>query len=325
MIIEDIKLSVCVVTYNQEQYIAECLQSLVDQETNFKFEIIVGEDCSTDNTREIIQQYIAKYPDVIKPIFHIENVGAVENVKQVYKKAKGKYIAHMDGDDIALPYKLQLQADILEKNNNISICSHDVKRIDAKSTVLVKNWVYNDGEYDLLNFFEKLPFFAHSSKMFRNDFPDKFWDELLNEKNLLDIDIHFESAKRGRIYHIGRNLGAYRVNVGMSLINKKINPIVPQGLERVFNKGIKYYEGSPEKISLLKQYYSHACIKCAFEFALFNQDEKMFRYYIFKSIKLSKKIDFNKLVFLIGAFFPKLFFCSLQIRKLIKHLGNRNN
>ena len=83
----DIQVSVCVVTYNQENYIAECLESLVSQQTEFKFEIIVGEDCSTDRTREIVQKYIEKYPDLIVPLFYKKNVGAVENIKQVYKLA----------------------------------------------------------------------------------------------------------------------------------------------------------------------------------------------------------------------------------------------
>ena len=122
--IDDIKVSVCVVTYNQEKYIAECLDSLVSQETDFKFEIIVGEDCSTDGTRAIVQQYVDKYPDLIKPIFHDQNVGAVENIKQVYLAAKGKYIAHLDGDDMALPTKLQKQFDTLEANPDCAICVH---------------------------------------------------------------------------------------------------------------------------------------------------------------------------------------------------------
>ena len=67
---DDIQVSVCVVTYNQENYIAECLESLVTQQTSFKFEIIVGEDCSTDTTRAIVQNYVEKYPEIIVPLFY---------------------------------------------------------------------------------------------------------------------------------------------------------------------------------------------------------------------------------------------------------------
>ncbi|WP_254617165.1 glycosyltransferase family 2 protein, partial [Acinetobacter seifertii] len=82
--INEIKVSICVVTYNQEKYLAECLEKLVHQQTNFSFEIIIGEDCSTDNTRAIVQEYYEKYPDLIIPILYKENVGAIENILQVY-------------------------------------------------------------------------------------------------------------------------------------------------------------------------------------------------------------------------------------------------
>ena len=133
---DDIQVSVCVVTYNQENYIAECLESLVTQQTSFKFEIIVGEDCSTDGTRAIVQQYVEQYPDLIVPLFYEENVGAVENVKRVYKAAKGKYIAHLDGDDMALPNKLQRQFNILENNTDCSICVHNMLAIEKEGNFI---------------------------------------------------------------------------------------------------------------------------------------------------------------------------------------------
>ena len=136
----DIKVSVCVVTYNQENYIAECLESLVTQQTSFKFEIIVGEDCSTDTTRAIVQNYVEKYPDLIVPLFYESNVGAVENLRQTYLKAKGKYIAHMDGDDLAMCDKLQKQFEALEENPDCVICGHNMVLIDSNSNDLsVKN------------------------------------------------------------------------------------------------------------------------------------------------------------------------------------------
>ena len=93
------EVSVCVVTYNQEKYITECLQSVVDQETDFDFEVLVGDDCSTDGTRRIVQEFAEKYPDIIKPILHSKNTGAFHNYVSVHNAAMGKYIAHLDGDD----------------------------------------------------------------------------------------------------------------------------------------------------------------------------------------------------------------------------------
>lgn len=69
------KVSVCVVTYNQEKYIHECLQSLVDQETDFEFEVIVGDDGSTDGTRAVVVDFARKYPKIVKPLLHEKNNG----------------------------------------------------------------------------------------------------------------------------------------------------------------------------------------------------------------------------------------------------------
>ena len=65
---EEVLFSVAVITYNQERYIAQTLDSILFQEHNYKYEIVVGEDCSTDNTRKIIEDYVLKYPDIIKKI-----------------------------------------------------------------------------------------------------------------------------------------------------------------------------------------------------------------------------------------------------------------
>lgn len=80
------KVSVCVVTYNQEKYIRQCLQSIVDQETNFLFEIIVADDCSTDGTAAIIRDFYHKYPSIIKSFFHYRNIGPAKNIFFTYKK-----------------------------------------------------------------------------------------------------------------------------------------------------------------------------------------------------------------------------------------------
>ena len=108
------KVSVCVITYNQARYIEYCLQSIVDQRTDFTFEIIVGDDCSTDGTADIVSEFAARYPNLIKTIFQLVNTGGGENFMNVHSAANGVYIAHIDGDDYALPGKLQAQADYLD-------------------------------------------------------------------------------------------------------------------------------------------------------------------------------------------------------------------
>ena len=92
-------VSVCIITYNHEKFIAQNLESVLMQKTNFPIEIVIAEDCSTDNTRTIIKEYQDKYPDMIRPIFHNKNVGAISNARDyAIPQCTGKYIALCEGD-----------------------------------------------------------------------------------------------------------------------------------------------------------------------------------------------------------------------------------
>lgn len=313
----DIKVSVCVVTYNQENYIAECLESLVNQVTNFRYEIIVGEDCSTDGTRAIVQRYVEKYPDLIVPLFYKENLGPVENIKQVYKKAKGKYIAHMDGDDMALPEKLQKQFNVLEKNKDCNICSHDVDGINENSKKKKINWSYPEGRYNLFDLYQKLPFFSHSSKMFRNKYDIKYWDNLLVDNSILDIDIHVSNLEDGYIYHLAEKLGKYRVNVGVSY-QKKVNPALPLGIIRVFNRGLELFDDDPVKKDKIKSIYAHHLLQCAYNYAVFDRNKKMFSHYVDLSFKI-KYIGWKQYIFKMGDYVPNIFFFLIKLRSIFKY------
>ena len=125
------KVSVCVITYNHENYIRKCLQSIVDQITEFDFEVIIGEDCSTDGTKAIVEEFTNKYPHIIIPIFQKKNIDSgVKNLLDVYAKATGLYIAHIDGDDYMLPGKLQAQAALLDDNMHCVAVWHRVDYFD---------------------------------------------------------------------------------------------------------------------------------------------------------------------------------------------------
>lgn len=129
---DNILVSICSLTYNHAPYIRQCLDGMLMQKTNFDFEIIINDDCSTDGTTEIIREYVEKYPDIIKPIYHEENQyqKGVRGMfaKFVFPKAQGKYIAFCEGDDYWTdPLKLQKQVDFLEANPNYSVCFHKSK------------------------------------------------------------------------------------------------------------------------------------------------------------------------------------------------------
>ena len=115
---EFMMVSVLCQTYNHEQYISECLQSIVAQKVNFRYEILVHDDASTDNTANIIRKFEREYPDLIKPIYQEVNQWSLGN--KVFSgiqlpRCTGKYIAICEGDDYWTdPLKLQKQVDILK-------------------------------------------------------------------------------------------------------------------------------------------------------------------------------------------------------------------
>jgi len=126
----EILLTALLVTYNHERYIAQALESILDQETDFGFEIIVSEDCSTDGTLDIVRKYEAQYPGRISIIASDVNLRSVDVVMRAVAAAKGRYIAFLDGDDYWVSKdKLQKQFDFMESHPDTAISYHEVARV----------------------------------------------------------------------------------------------------------------------------------------------------------------------------------------------------
>jgi glycosyltransferase involved in cell wall biosynthesis len=115
-------------TYQHGPYIEQCIKGVLMQKTNFDFEFIIGEDFSTDETREIVFDYAKKYPNIIRVFTADYNVGSKANGKRCIKAARGKYMALCEGDDYWIdPLKLQKQVDFLEKNEEFGMCYSQAK------------------------------------------------------------------------------------------------------------------------------------------------------------------------------------------------------
>lgn len=239
------KVSVCVVTYNQEHYIRQCLQSIVDQETDFDFEVIVGDDCSTDGTREIVQEFADQYPGVVKPVFHETNVGPHHNYFFVHKLAKGEYVAHVDGDDYWLPNKLAFQVNILDKNRDLVFVADYVgslKKIDL--------------EYHVFNaedlFKENNPV-RHSSKLYRAEYIINTYEDreyLDFEINLMQLGINgYCGLTKKTTFFTESSDTSMRRGVNVYMINGCIKTcdfarsigIKKEVIEKIYNKNIKDY------------------------------------------------------------------------------------
>lgn len=124
-------ISVHCITFNHAGFIAAALESFLAQKTTFPVEIVVGEDCSTDGTREIVERYSKRYPKIIRIISSDTNVGAVANFERTLKACRGKYVAICEGDDYWRdPYKLHIQVDFLESHPDYVLAYHDATGFD---------------------------------------------------------------------------------------------------------------------------------------------------------------------------------------------------
>lgn len=121
-------VSVIMLAYNHGPYIRRAIEGVLQQKTSFPFELIIGEDCSTDNTREIVLEYQRKNPDIIRLITSEANVGAIANVRRTEAACRGRYIAHCEGDDYWHdPNKIQCQVDFLESHSDYALVHSDFR------------------------------------------------------------------------------------------------------------------------------------------------------------------------------------------------------
>lgn len=206
------KLSVLVLTFNHEEYIEDAIYSAINQDTNFQYEIVIGDDFSDDNTRKILLKIKNKHPDKIKLIFHEKNIGFRENGDITYKNCNGQYIALLDGDDYWIDNKkLQTQVEYLDKNPSICSCFHQViKKTENNNTEqlfpdFIKKNTYNT--LDVLNNF----FIPTLSIVFRRSAINQFPIEYFKMPNP-DWLINIICAENGGIGYIKKVMGVYRIH-----------------------------------------------------------------------------------------------------------------
>jgi glycosyltransferase involved in cell wall biosynthesis len=307
------KVSVCVVTYNQEKYIRQCLQSIVDQKTDFYFEVIVGDDCSTDGTQAIVKEFSNRYPGIIKPIFNDVNIGAYYNFVFVHKQAIGVYIAHMDGDDFMLPGKLKIQADALDNNPDCAICVHSMKQYDPhkqRYRKLKRKDIprKSDITYLLMN----LPFFNHSSKMYRAICNH---DLLLGSSEIMDCYLHVHHALTGKILYLTDVLGVYRLNIGIASVednNRSVHRSPNPKLLKLVIDAIDYAGNSGVALNLVNR--SKANIYFNFSYScLMGKDFSNFKRLIKKSVETSKVHNIQYLFYFLSGM-PLLLFFLVRLR-----------
>lgn len=130
-------VSVIVLTYAHERFVRQALDSILKQKVNFKYEVLIGDDCSPDSTQEILREYESLYPDIFKITYRTVNVGPTKNAYGLFEQARGKYIANLEGDDYWTdPYKLQRQVDFLEEHPEFIATVHNCFIVDEDGHII---------------------------------------------------------------------------------------------------------------------------------------------------------------------------------------------
>jgi len=237
------KLSVTLVTFNHGAWLERCLESIINQETNFAFEVLVGDDASTDNvTTEIVRRYARDYPGIVVPIIREKNVGGSENLLDLVRRTRGEYIAHIDGDDCMLPGKLQTQVTFLDNHPECSVVAHEMRVINdtgeqisekfltqVKPTIADINYLVLTGCY-----------FAHSSKMYRRS-AVLSWER---DRRTIDYFYHIEHASQGKIGYIQQVLGEYRrhgrsASAPCGTMIQSVEQCIQQAFNRAIELGVR--------------------------------------------------------------------------------------
>lgn len=212
-------LSVCIMTYQHGKYIKDCLEGAIIQKTSFPIEILIGEDESTDGTREICKEYAEKHPDKIrlflrsrKDVIQINGKSTGRfNLLQTLKTARGKYIALCEGDDYwSDPLKLQKQVDFLEAHPDFAVCFHAAYELHEGREKRISNSNLNKDVFTIEDL-AKGNFLHTPTVVYRNIFKGNF-PEWFNRIGVGDYPLHMLHSNEGKIKFISEPMGYYRVH-----------------------------------------------------------------------------------------------------------------
>jgi glycosyltransferase involved in cell wall biosynthesis len=212
-----VKVSVCTVTYNHERYLAQALDSALAQQTNFDFEIVVSDDCSTDGARAVAEAYAARYPARIRLLASNRNLGLTRNTARTIDACCGEYIANLEGDDFWVRHdKLQRQADYLDANRDCAwaftraqVVDADGRMVEVPDAVRVPQPKYSLADYLSRKF---QPRFC--TVMFRRGL-FAAWPEWFFRMPTADLPLHVLNCERGEmIGWLDETMSAYRVHGG---------------------------------------------------------------------------------------------------------------
>lgn len=209
------KVSILSIAYNHEKYISDAIDSMLMQKTKFNYEIVIGEDCSEDNTRKYILDYQARYPDKIRIITSDNNVGMSQNLARTMNSCIGEYVAILEGDDYWIdPYKLQKQVDFLDANQDCSLCFSAYNKYAERTGILSEPCFppHRKETYSLEDLLAE-NMIGTLTMMYRNkNIPE--YPEWLHKMPAIDYGLHVINAQHGKLGYIDEVMATYRCHDG---------------------------------------------------------------------------------------------------------------
>lgn len=220
------KISIIVLTYNHEKYLRQCIDNILNQEVNVDYEVLIGNDKSPDNTEKILNEYAKKYPEKIKPINRVVNIGATNNFYDLICRAKGDFITSIETDDYWTDKtKLQKLYDFLLDNSDYVGVFHSVTEVDENGVELSKyprknlkkyvDEIKSIEEFLKLSIKDNLSQVFHiQSLFFRNVFKRSISRDLekymTSTKMICDLNTKLFVLSKGKIKFIDKDMGVYR-------------------------------------------------------------------------------------------------------------------
>lgn len=225
----DILVSVCCITYNQASFIRQCLDGFLMQKTNFKYEIIVHDDCSTDGTADIVREYAEKHPDILVPV--LQSVNQFQQGKKkilasfVYPIARGKYLAMCEGDDYWTdPLKLQKQVDFLESHPDYSMTCNRTKLFSQRQGKFIgESYCYNKSQNMAVKdiILRGGLFISTCSIVFRGSVVTDGCPDYFTKCHVGDYPLQISAAMKGLVYYFNDVMSVYRVDNSASWAGKR--------------------------------------------------------------------------------------------------------
>lgn len=216
--LENPLVSICCITYNHEKYIAQALESFLMQVTDFSLEIVIGDDCSTDNTPQIIEEYNKKFPGKFRILKRDKNLGSEVNFIKSIQACRGTFVALCEGDDYWTdPHKLALQVSALAARPECTVCVTKYSTLNENDNCIeeidaFENEENNSREHIVLkkNIFEPFLFQTHTILFFK----DVIRKKLYAEKKCGDVFLSAELLSHGTGIYLPQNTGIYRIHKG---------------------------------------------------------------------------------------------------------------